>query len=62
MKIRKDDLVKLVRCEPQAVGKVIEVLTSKIVVQWQDGIKAEHDPRELRHIRLEEFSGPWLGF
>lgn len=62
MKIRKDDLVKLVACEPDAVGRVVEVMRDSVLVQWQDGIKAEHDVSELRQIRLDEFPGPWSSF
>ncbi len=62
MRIRKDDLVKLVKCEPQAVGKVVKVTASRVIVQWQDGIQAEHDVEELRQVRLEEFAGPWMSF
>ena len=62
-KIKKNDLVKLVRFEPQAVGRVVTFLAGgSVLVKWEDGITSEHDIRELRPIRLEEISTSWVSF
>ena len=62
-KIKKNDLVKLVRFEPNAVGRVITFLADgQVIVKWEDGITSEHEIKELRLIRLEEFSTSWLSF
>ena len=62
-KIKKNDLVKLVRFEPEAVGRVITFLADgQVIVKWEDGITSEHELRELRPVRLEEFSTSWLSF
>lgn len=62
-KIKKNDLVKLVKCEPKAVGRVISFLENgQAIVKWEDGITSEHELRELRLIRLEEFSASWVSF
>ena len=62
-KIKKNDLVKLVRFEPEAVGRVVTFLADgQVIVKWEDGITSEHELRELRPVRLEEFSTSWLSF
>ena len=62
-KIKKNDLVKLVKCEPQVVGRVVTFLEDGYaIVRWDDGITSEHELRELRPIRLEEFSASWISF
>ena len=62
-KIKKNDLVKLVRFEPQAVGRVVAFLEDDLaLVKWEDGITSEHELRELRPIRLEEISTSWVSF
>ena len=61
-KIKKNDLVKLIKCEPQAVGRVITFEDGCAIVKWEDGITSEHELRELRPIRLEEFTASWLSF
>lgn len=63
MKIRKDDVVRLVKCEPQAIGRVIHLSTNGgVLVEWQDGIVVEHELSELRPVRLEEISTSWVSF
>lgn len=62
-RIKKNDLVKLVRFEPQAVGRVITFLADgQAIVKWEDGITSEHEINELRPVRVEEFSTSWLSF
>ena len=63
MKIKQNDIVKFIKCEPQVAGRVIELRGDKnVLVKWSDGITTEHPLTELKLIRLEEFSGPWMGF
>lgn len=63
MIIKQDDFVKLIRTEPSATGKVVQVFDNKVaIVRWHDGILAEHFVDELRLIRLDEITGPWLAF
>ena len=62
-KIKKNDVVKLVKCEPNAIGRVVTFLDDgQALVKWEDGITSEHELRELRPVRLEEFSASWLSF
>ena len=62
-KIKKNDLVKLIKCEPQVVGRVVTFLEDGYaIVRWDDGITSDHELRELRPVRLEEFSASWLSF
>ena len=62
-RIKKNDLVKLVKCEPNAVGRVVTFLEDGLaLVKWEDGITSEHELRELRPVRLEEFSTSWVSF
>ena len=62
MKLRQNDIVKFIKCEPQVAGRVVEIRDKVVLVKWSDGITAEHLVDELRLVRLEEFSGPWMGF
>ena len=63
MKIKQNDIVKFIKCEPQVAGRVIEFRGDKnVLVKWSDGITTEHMIDELKLVRLEEFSGPWMGF
>lgn len=63
MKIKQNDIVKFINCEPQVAGRVIEFRgDNNVLVKWSDGITTEHLIDELKLVRLEEFSGPWLGF
>jgi hypothetical protein len=63
MKIKQNDIVKFINCEPQVAGRVIEFRgDNNVLVRWSDGITTEHLIDELKLVRLEEFSGPWLGF
>lgn len=63
MKLKENDYVKLVKVEPHVLGKVIQVFDEKIVfVRWEDGLNTTHYVDELRLVRLEEISGPWMGF
>lgn len=62
-KIKKNDLVKLVKCEPQALGRVVRFAENGDAwVEWEDGITAEHELSELRPVRLEEISASWVSF
>ena len=63
MTIKQNDFVKLVRLEPNVTGRVVEVFKNRLaIVRWQDGILAEHLVDELRVVRMDEISGPWMGF
>lgn len=63
MIIKQNDIVKLIKTEPNVTGKVVEVFNNKIaIVRWEDGILVEHYVDELRVIRLDEIAGPWMGF
>ena len=62
-KIKKNDVVKLIKCEPNTVGRVISFLEDgEVIVKWEDGITSEHHLSELRPIRLEEFTTSWVSF
>ncbi len=63
MIIKQDDFVKLIRTEPKVTGRVVQVFEDKLaLVRWSDGIIAKHFIDELRLIRMDEVSGPWLSF
>lgn len=62
-RIKKNDIVKFVKCEPNAVGRVVTFLDDGLaLVKWEDGITSEHELRELRPVRLEEFTTSWVSF
>ena len=61
MSIKQNDFVKLIKTEPTATGKVVQVFENKVaIVRWHDGIIVHHLIDELKVVRLEEISGPWL--
>ena len=38
MKIKQNDIVKFIKCEPQVAGRVIEIRGDKnVLVKWADG-------------------------
>jgi hypothetical protein len=62
-RIKKNDLVKLIRCEPKVVGRVVTFLEDgQVMVKWEDGITSEHGLEELRLFQLGEFTTSWLSF
>ena len=63
MVIKQNDMVRLKKLEPNVTGRVVEVFDNKVaLIRWEDGILVQHYVDELKVVRLDEISGPWMGF
>jgi len=63
MVIKQNDMVRLKKVEPNVTGRVVEVFDNKVaLIRWEDGILVQHYVDELKVVRLDEISGPWMGF
>lgn len=63
MVIKRNDMVRLKKVEPNVTGRVVEVFDNKVaLIRWEDGILVQHYVDELRVVRLDEIAGPWMSF
>lgn len=63
MVIKRNDMVRLKKFEPNVTGRVVEVFDNKVaLIRWEDGILVQHYVDELKVVRLDEIAGPWMSF